>query len=216
VGVVDHARHHGLHRDGRFQVYVRNEASANLSWVLRSGAPLEDLVPRVRAVVREVDAQLALADVRPMQALVAEAMRQQRLSVVLVTGFSLATLLLAAMGLFGVVSAAVVRRRRELAVRMALGATPAGLRLRLLGQALLTIGVGSAAGVAVAALSGRFLEALVEGANPADVKIYAGMAISIALIGAVAIWTATPFTCRGRRELGAKRRLLTPPPARPR
>jgi putative ABC transport system permease protein len=103
-----------------------------------------------------------------MEAVVAESVRQQRLSVVLVTGFSLATLLLATMGLFGIVSAAVVRRRRELAVRMALGAAQSrvmGLVLRE-GAALVLLGLLLA--VPGVHLAGRAVSGMLVGVSPFD------------------------------------------------
>jgi ABC-type antimicrobial peptide transport system permease subunit len=139
-------------------------------------------VPQVRDAVRQIDPQLALADVRPMEAVVAESVRQQRLSVVLVAGFSLATLLLATMGLFGIVSSAVVRRRRELAVRMALGATRArvtGLVLRE-GAALVLLGLLLAVpGVYVAA---RALGGMLVGVSPFDALTLCATAGGMALL----------------------------------
>ncbi len=188
VGVVDHARHHDLHRDGRFQVYVRNEASPDLSWLLRTGAPPEDLVPRVRAALRQVDPQLALADVRPMEALVAESMRQQRLSVVLVTGFSMATLLLAAMGLFGTVSAAVVRRRRELAVRMALGAAQTRVRRLVLREGAALILLGLILALPGVYLAGRAVSGMLVGVSPFDALTLCATAAVMALLTLVACY----------------------------
>ena len=168
VGVVDHARHHDLYRDGRFQVYIRNESSPDLVWLLRTDPPPLDLVPQVRAAVRQIDPQLALADVRPMEAVVAESVRQQRLSVVLVTGFSLATLLLATMGLFGIVSAAVVRRRRELAVRMALGATRAQVTKLVLREGAALVLLGLLLAVPGVHLAGRAVSGMLVGVSPFD------------------------------------------------
>jgi ABC-type antimicrobial peptide transport system permease subunit len=100
-------------------------------------------------------------------------------------------LLLAVIGVYGVVSYTVARRAHEMGVRMALGTTPAGLRVRLLRDGLLTIGAGVVPGVVGAVLSGKFLESLVEGAKPADAATYVATILSIALIAAVGIWSAT-------------------------
>ena len=188
VGVVDHARHYDLHRDGRFQVYVRNEAKPNLSWLLRTGPPPLDLVPQVRAALRQVDPQLALADVREMETLVAESMQQQRLSVVLVTGFSLATLLLAAMGLFGIVSAAVVRRRRELAVRMALGAAQSRVTRLVLREGSALILLGLVLALPGVYMAGRAVSGILVGVSPFDALTLCGTAAVMALLTLLACY----------------------------
>jgi len=76
-------------------------------------------------------------------------------------------------------------------VRMAPGTTPAGLQASLLREGLLTVAAGAVAGVAGAVLSGRFLQSLIEGAQPDSAAIYAGTLLSIALIAAAGIWVAT-------------------------
>ena len=100
-------------------------------------------------------------------------------------------LLLAMIGIYGVVSYTVAQRTHEMGVRMALGTTPARLRVRLLRQGLLTIVAGSVLGVAGAVLSGRFLESLVDGAMPANAATYAATTVGIALIATAGIWVAT-------------------------
>jgi putative ABC transport system permease protein len=182
AGVVDHARHDDLYRDGRFQVYVRNESSPDLVWVLRTVPPPLDHVPQVGAAARQIDPQLALADVRPMEAVVADSMRTQRLGVVLVAGFSLATLLLATMGLFGIVSAAVVRRRRELAVRMALGATRARVAKLVLLEGATLVLLGLLLAVPGVHLAGRALSGMLYGISPFDALTLSVTAGGMALL----------------------------------
>jgi putative ABC transport system permease protein len=124
VGVVAQARLYDVHEDGRPQLYVRSEdiASRNLSYVIRSSRAPASLIPEARAAVRAIDPRLAAVDARPMDEIVGGALRQQRLSAVLIASFALGALALAAMGLFGVISGSVTRRRHEFAVRLALGA----------------------------------------------------------------------------------------------
>jgi predicted permease len=195
VGVVDHARHNDLYRDGRFQVYLRNESSPDLVWLLRTVSPPLDVVPQVRAAVHQIDPQLALADVRPMEAVVAESVRQQRLSVVLVAGFSLATLLLATMGLFGIVSAAVVRRRRELAVRMALGATRARVTTLVLREGAALVLLGLLLAVPGVHWAGRALGGMLVGVSPFDVLTLCATA------GGMVVLTLTACYLPARRSV---------------
>jgi putative ABC transport system permease protein len=126
VGVVEHARQYDVHRDDRPQVYLRNEdyTSATLSWALRTGREPLSLVSEARTAIWRVDPQLAVSEPRSMDQVVQESLRQQRVSAVLIAGFSLGALLLAGMGLYGVVAGSVTRRRHEIAIRIAPATSP--------------------------------------------------------------------------------------------
>ena len=100
-------------------------------------------------------------------------------------------LLLAVIGIYGVVSYAVVRRRREMGVRLALGATPVKLRRRLLRQGLFAVAAGSICGIVGAMLTGRFLASFVEGTKYADPATLILSILFIALIASASIWAAT-------------------------
>lgn len=145
VGVVQQPRLYDLHRDGRPQLFLRAEdfEYRTMYFVVRTPRPAPTVAQEIRAVVREIDPRLAIADVRTMPEIVATARRQQRLSAVLVGGFALAALLLASMGLFSVVAGSVTRRSHEFAVRLAVGAHPGGvLRLALAdGARLVAFGI---------------------------------------------------------------------------
>jgi putative ABC transport system permease protein len=108
-----------------------------------------------------------------------------------VTSFAAFALLLALIGIYGIVSYTVARRTHEMGVRMALGATPEDLRVELLRQGLLPIVAGAIPGIALAALSGRLLESLVEGARSVEPTVYAGSVLFIAAIAAAGIRIAT-------------------------
>ena len=99
--------------------------------------------------------------------------------------------MLAVIGIYGTVSYTVARRTHEMGVRMALGATPARLRVRLLRQGLIPIAGGAIPGIAGAALSGRLLVSLVEGAKSASATAYGASVLFIAFIAAIGIWMAT-------------------------
>jgi len=145
VGVAEHARQYDLHADGRHQVYVRDDDDTygTLYFALRTRRRPGDLVPDVRAVLRRVDPQIAMSEVRSMEQVVEGSLRQQRVSAVLIGGFSVGALLLAVTGLFGVVAGSVARRRHEIAVRLALGAEHRQVVLLLVreGAALVVLGV---------------------------------------------------------------------------
>jgi putative ABC transport system permease protein len=184
IGVVEHARQYDLHVDGRSQVFVRNDdfTDATLTWALKTTRDPASLIPEVRAAIRRADASLAIADMRSMDRVVDESLRQQRLSATLVTGFSLGALLLAAMGLFGIVSGAVARRRHELAVRMALGAHHRSVMRLVLREGALLIGIGLLLGVPGILFAGRVLAGTLVGVSPFDPTILLAVAGGLALV----------------------------------
>ena len=106
VGVVEQARLYDVHEDGRPQIFVRAEdwGYRPLLYVIRTGRDPHALIPEVRSAVRKLDPRVAIGDVRTMDEIVGDALRQQRTSAALTTAFALGALLLAALGLFGVVS----------------------------------------------------------------------------------------------------------------
>ena len=190
VGVVEHARMYDVHQDGRSQVYLRNEdyTYPTLSFALRSGRSLTGLAPEVRAAVGRVDSQLAVADLRPMDEVVGEALRQPRLSAVLLSGFALGALLLAAMGLYGVVAGSVSRRRHELAVRLALGADHQRVLWLVLRESARLVLLGLLIGVPGIYFAGRLLGGVLVGVSSFDPATLAAVAAGLALVAAVACY----------------------------
>src|SRR5688500_11905220 len=121
-----------------------------------------------------------------MEQVVDDSLRQQRVSAVLIAGFSLGALLLAAMGLFGVVSGAVTRRRHELAVRLALGAGHGRVLRMVLGEGMLLVALGLVVGVPGIYLVGGVLADLLVGVSPFDAPTLAAVAAGLALVAFVA------------------------------
>jgi putative ABC transport system permease protein len=186
IGVVEQARLYDVHVDGRPQVYLRNDqlTFSSLNFTLRTQRPPLDLVPEVRAVIRRIDPQLALADVRSMDEVIGESLRQQRISAVLISGFSLGALLLAAMGLFGIVAGSVARRRHELAVRLALGADQRRVVRLVMQEGAALIALGLLAGVPGIYFAGGLVRGVLVGISPFDPPTL--MAVALGL-GAVAL-----------------------------
>lgn len=190
VGVVAQPRLYDVYEDGRPQLFIRAEdwGYATLSWTLRSDRPEGALLPEIRAALRRVDPNLALADARPMTEVIANSLSEQRISAVLIGGFALGALLLAAMGLFGVVSAAVTRRRHELAVRMAVGADHGGmLRLVLRDGATLVL-LGMLVGVPATYLAGRAISGILVGVSPSDPLTLASVALGLGSVALLACY----------------------------
>jgi predicted permease len=161
VGVVGHARQEGLDDEPRAQVYLpyRQFADAGaLSIALRATGNPERLVPLVRAAVREVDRDQPISDVRTMEARIDASAGSRRLSTFLLGLFAGVALLMACLGLYGLMAYAVAQRTRELGLRMALGAPQRSVLALVVRQGLGLTLVGSAIGVAGSLALSRVIE----------------------------------------------------------
>jgi putative ABC transport system permease protein len=184
VGVVDQARLYDVHEDGRPQVYLRAEdfGYRNLSFVVRTTRDPESLAAEVQRVIRQIDGRIALTDVKTMAQIVEDSLRQQRMSAVLIAGFALGALILAAMGLFGIVSGFVTRRRRELAVRLALGADHQRLLRLVVTEGLLLVGIGVLIGVPGILVAGQLVRGVLVGISPTDPATLAAVSGGLAVV----------------------------------
>jgi putative ABC transport system permease protein len=125
IGVVNQARLYDVHADGRPQILVRNAedfGARPLFYVMRTTRDPHSLLPEVQSAVRRIDPRVAVGDIRSMDDIVLASLSPQAIGGTLISAFAAGALLFAAMGLFGVVSGSVTRRRHELAIRLALGA----------------------------------------------------------------------------------------------
>jgi putative ABC transport system permease protein len=175
------------------QVFIPSSTPGGFfsTFVTRVDGRAEDRLAMVRDTIQSVDPQVPVFGVKTMEQRLDDALARPQFYRTAVLCFAAFALLLAVIGIYGVVSYTVAQRTHEMGVRMALGTTPAGLRVNLLRQGLLTIGAGALPGVAGAVLTGRFLESLVDGAAPANATTYTASVISIALVAAAGIWVAT-------------------------
>ena len=190
VGVVEHARQYDLHRDGRPQVYLRDEDDTYgaLYFAVRTQRAPLDLVADVRSAVRRLDPQMAISQVRPLDDVVNESLRQQRLSAVLVAGFSIGALLLAAMGLFGVVAGSVARRQHEIAVRLALGAERSRVLRLVLGEGAVLVALGGLVAIPGVYVAGRAMRGLLIGISPFDPSTLVAVAAGLAVVALAACY----------------------------
>lgn len=191
VGVVDQPRFYDVFRDDRGQVYLPRayavQSEARL--VVRGAGPdLMALLPAVRRAVAGIDPGLAVAEVRSLRAIVREALDGERLNLSLVAAFALTALVLAGLGLYGVVSGTVLARRREIGLRMAMGAEGGRVVRLVLGQGLRLVAVGTALGLVAAWMLGRLLGALLHGVQPWDPVTYAGAAGLLVALALLASW----------------------------
>jgi len=137
-------------------------------FAVRTDAPLTRMLPTLRAAARDVNPALALVDAQTMDHLLDAPMAQPRMSTMLVVCFSLAALLLAVIGLYGVMSSIVRQQTRDIGVRIALGATPADVRQLVYGDAARIVGVGVVLGLIGSIGAGRLLTSQLFDVSPLD------------------------------------------------
>lgn len=190
VGVVEQARQYNVHQDDRPQIYVRAEdfGVRILAWVLRTDRDPESLIPEVRTTVRQTDPRLAVSEVRTTGEIVANAVREQRVSAVLIASFAVGALLLAAMGLFGVISGSVTRRAHEFAVRLALGADHGRVMRMVLGDGARLVAIGLLLGAPGIYFAGRIIRGVLVGVSPLDPLTLSAVAAGLALVAMVACY----------------------------
>jgi predicted permease len=184
VGVVQQARLYDVHQDGRPQLIVRQEdvGLRPMFYVVRTTREPHALLPELRTAVRLIDARVAVGDPRSLDEIVENTLRPQRTSAALIAAFALGALLLAAMGLFGVVSGSVTRRRRELAVRLALGAGHGRVLRLVLAEGALLVGVGVLIGAPIVYAAGGLIRGVLVGVSPSDPLTLLAVALGLALV----------------------------------
>ena len=189
VGVVADVRH-AIEKEAGLMVYVpywvRQREQAFL--VVRTAMDPRTVVPAVRSAVWRIDPEVPIADVRTMEQVVAGSLGQRRFQLGLVLLFAASALLLACIGIYGVVSEAVSRRTNEIGVRVAMGASAAEIRRMVLLQGLAPVGAGLALGIAASLALGRVLNALLFGIRASDPPTLAAAAGLLALVALVACY----------------------------
>jgi len=153
--------------------------------------PARDVgIAAIRDAMRQIEPNRAMYAVQPLDATLARTLSQQRVSALLLASFAATALLLAALGLYGVTSHFVASRRRDIGIRLALGAGASAIVSTVAGQVAATTIVGVAAGVAGALALARFMEGLVFGISTRDPWTFVAAPIALALAAALA--TAIP------------------------
>jgi putative ABC transport system permease protein len=137
-------------------------------------------VPIIREEVRRLDPNVPIADVRPLDEVVARSVAQRRLTMILLAVFAAVALVLAAVGIYGVMSYLVAQRTREIGVRMALGARPQDVLRMVLGRASVLAAIGVALGAVAAWLLTRYMTALLYQTEPGDPIVLAAVSVVLA------------------------------------
>jgi len=189
AGVVADVRHGSLEERSGLEMYIPIQQQGDwgsLDLVVRSKLPAEVLAASVRDALREVDPSLPRSEYQTLDALVQRAVSPRRFLLVLLGSFALAALLLAALGIYGVVSYTVSQRAREIGIRMALGESAAQVRSRVVGKTLRLAGAGVVAGSLGAFALSQLMASLLYEVSPTDPATYLVVVIGLLAISALA------------------------------
>jgi predicted permease len=180
----------GLTRDLHFREYREptpmvfrpfRQSFAQGYFVARTHAPLADELPSIRRALRDAEPRSTLVAATTLDELIAPELERPRFNALLLSLFALAALLIAGIGLYGIMASAVTQQRRELGVRMALGATKEQVRGLILRQALAIAALGGMCGLVGAGVGARLVESLLFEVRPADPVTLVG--VSLLLLG---------------------------------
>jgi putative ABC transport system permease protein len=187
VGIVGDVRHNGITGVVKAKFYrphaqfhrSRGGATRDMAIVLKAdGDPLA-LADEVRSAVRRLDPEVPVSRVRAMNDVVNASISAPRLASLVLGLFAAVAFGLCAAGVYGVLARGVAERRQEIGVRLALGAAPAHLRRLVLGEGLVAVGTGAAAGLILAVPFARFLRGLLHEVTPLDPLTYTAVALGL-------------------------------------
>ncbi len=190
VGVVGDVRHLALEKDSGMELYfpIRQSGDfASVDIVVRSKTAPGALAGAVRAALLPVNPSLPANEFRPLEIVVDKAVSPRRFIVLLLGGFAMIALILASLGIYGVISYSVSQRTQEIGIRMALGASSQHVRMRVLRQAMMLASLGIFAGAAGAWATGHLLGSLLYGVSASDPFTFGVM---VALLSMVAMAAA--------------------------
>jgi putative ABC transport system permease protein len=200
VGVVADIKHRGLDTEAQPEYYLPHTQGPDREMVLavRSAQDARTLARTVQEELRNVDPDIPLSNVRTFDAVVADSVAPRRLSVVLLSAFSGIALLLASVGMYGVMSFLVVQRTHEIGVRMALGAQRSDVLRMVIGHAAKLLGVGAAIGLPIAFFSNSALRTLLYQVGPFDLSIF--LIVTLILAGVALLASYIPALRAARAD----------------
>jgi putative ABC transport system permease protein len=190
VGVVGDVKLTTVEGDIRPTAYIssRQYAFGVMNFVVRTAGDPARLGPAAVRVIREIDPLLPVSGVRPLEEVFAESIARPRLTAAAMSVFAAAALLLAALGVYGIVAYSVAQRTREFGIRMALGARPGQIVGMVVAQNLRVVALGLAVGLIAAIPATRLLRGLLFQVRPNDPATFVAIGAMLAVIAAVAAY----------------------------
>jgi putative ABC transport system permease protein len=190
VGVVASARHDGPNQPYKVELFMpfAQAPSRGPTFVLEPARDLESAMTAFRQALKDVDPLVPVAGADRMEQLVGSALSLPRLYALLIGIFAAAALLLAVLGVYGVMAYAVAQRQREIGIRLALGAAPSGIRRLVLGQGARLALVGTGLGLLAAIAVGKLIGSLLFGVSALDAPTFIAVPLILGGMTVLASW----------------------------
>jgi predicted permease len=185
IGIVADVRHVSPEDDPGIQIYfpiAQNPNFGTMDLVVRSRMPIEALTGAVSRAMAEVDPAMPTREFWTLEATLDRTLSPRRFTLQVLGGFGIAALILAALGIYGVLAHSVAERTREFGIRIALGASPVRVRRGVLGRTLLLASAGIGIGLAAALATTRLLRSMLFGVSPVDPATIAGMIVILVVV----------------------------------
>jgi len=186
VGVVENALYEGPREGVRRQVFVPRTGNGGMVLYVRSGIGSTAMYGQLRSAVRQIDTALPVFEMKTVERQLDETLQTDRLVALLSAAFGLLAALLASIGLYGVMAFVVARRRKELGIRLALGATRGGVVWMVMREVLILLAIGLAVGVPSGILLGQTVAAQLYGVQPHDPLVAGGTILLLVVVSALA------------------------------
>ena len=186
IGVVADSLYEGPREGVRRQVFVPNWGRNSVTFYVRTLTSSAASYNVVRNEVKQLDATMPVYEMKTLEAQLDETLLSDHLIALLSAGFGLLATILASIGLYGVMAFVVVRRRKELGIRLALGAQPASVIWLVMREVLLLLAIGLAVGIPAAIGAGRYISAQLYGIQPNDPFIAISTTVLLAVVSAAA------------------------------
>jgi predicted permease len=186
VGVVADSLYEGPREGVHRQVFIPNWGRNSATFYVRTRTGSAAAYSLIRNELKQLDAALPLYEMKTVEGQLDETLLTDRLIALLSAGFGLLATLLASIGLYGVMAFVVVRRRKELGIRLALGAQPGGLVWLVMREVLWLLAIGLAVGVPAGLAAGKYVSSQLYGINPHDPSIAISTVVLLAIVSAAA------------------------------
>jgi predicted permease len=186
IGMVENSLYEGPREGVRRQVFVPNWGNGGATFYVRTTEASAGIFNLIRSEVKQLDASMPVYEMKTLQGQLDETLLTDRLIALLSAGFGMLATLLASVGLYGVMAFIVARRKKELGIRLALGAEPSGLVWSIMREVMLLLVIGLAVGIPMAIGLGRYVSSQLYGIQPNDPWIAVSAMALLTMVSAVA------------------------------